>query len=260
MKIALVSFDIKWEDKEENLAICAMHIKDAIQENVDLIIFPEMTLTGFSNNVTKIAEDVSHSQSIEKFSMLAKEYKIAIIFGLSIEDDKKALNQSVFLDKDGDVIGRYSKIHPFSFANEEYYYNSGNKLSVIKFKNLRIGLTICYDLRFPEIYSGLAKDADLIVNIANWPQKRIDHWDTLLKARAIENQVFIIGVNRVGCDGNGLSYNESNVIYNANGEKVNNDTLNSLKIYEIDVGWTNDFRKGFNTVKDRKTEFYKGIL
>lgn len=260
MEIALVSLNQIWEDKEANIALCKEYIKKASNEKVDLIIFPEMTLTGFSNNIQNISEYEDNSQSIRKFQKLAKKYEIAIIFGVVINDGAKAKNCSYFVDNKGLIISSYSKIHPFTFAGEDKYYNAGNKLSIVDFKNHSIGLSICYDLRFPELYSSLSKSSDIIVNIANWPKKRVDHWSTLLKARAIENQIYVIGVNSSGTDGNALEYEESSTVYNANGEELKYKHLDDMKIFEIDKNWTDDFKKQFITVKDRKTSFYKEIL
>ena len=192
---------------------------------------------------------------------MAKKFQIAILFGVVINNGKKALNRAVLVDSDGTISGSYDKVHPFSFAGEDKYFNAGYKLGIIHFQGYKIGLSICYDLRFPELYSAMAKECDMIVNIANWPKKRVDHWSTLLKARAIENQIFIIGVNRIGQDGNGLEYEESSRIYNADGEALQPvKVYREMKIYSIDMYFTEVFKQKFNTTNDRKTEFYKEIL
>lgn len=260
MKIALVSFNQVWEDKEANLLLCKNYLKEAVNNDVDLIVFPEMTLTGFSTNIEKIAEDINSSNTIKNFQSLSKQYGIAIHFGVVVSDEDKALNKSCFIDNHGELISEYSKIHPFSFADEDKFYNHGNALSIVDFKGYKIGLSICYDLRFPELYSALAQESDIIINIANWPKKRVDHWNTLLKARAIENQTFIIGVNRTGIDGNGLEYEESSNIFNANGEQLNSEKINEMKIFKIDKNWTQLFKNNFSTFKDRNTELYKEII
>lgn len=260
MKIALVSLNQTWENKNKNLELCRKYIQKASSENSDLIIFPEMTLTGFSNNIKLISEDFDNSKTIKQFSNFAKEFNIAIIFGIVIKDNQKALNKCLFLDNFGNILSDYSKIHPFSFSGEDKFFNPGNKLSIVEFKKFKIGLTICYDLRFPELYSSLAKECDLIINIANWPSKRVDHWNTLLKARAIENQIFIAGVNRTGIDGNDLEYIESSNIFNANGEELEFEKYEDMKIYDININFTKEFKRKFNTVNDRKVQFYKEIL
>jgi len=260
MIIATVSLNQIWEDKKANILLCEEYIKEASSKNVDLIAFPEMTLTGFSTNISLIAEDENTSETVNKFQEFSKLYNIAILFGVVIKDNEKALNKSIFVDNRGSVLGKYPKIHPFSFSGEDKYFNAGKKIKIINFNDFKIGLTICYDLRFPELYSALSKKSDLIINIANWPKKRIEHWNTLLKARAIENQLFIVGINRIGIDKNNLEYEESTNIYNANGEIVEFEVLRDMKIYKIDKEFTEEFKNKFNTIDDRKIEFYKGII
>ena len=260
MKIAIVSLNQVWEDKKVNLILCEEYIKEASSKDVDLIVFPEMTLTGFSTNIDVTAEDKNSSESVVKFQTLAKAYSISILFGVVIRDNDKALNKSIFIDNNGKILGEYTKVHPFSFSGEDKYFNAGDKLTIVKYKNLNIGLSICYDLRFPELYSALGKESDIIMNIANWPKKRVDHWNTLLKSRAIENQCFVVGVNRIGKDGNGLEYKESSNIYNANGETVEFKSFKDMKIYNIDKKFTKKFKNNFKTTDDRKVALYKRII
>lgn len=260
MQIALVSLNQVWEDKKANLDLGKKYIQKASDKNVDLIVFPEMTLTGFSTNIGLTAEDFENSETIQSFSLLAKQFNIGIVFGIAIKDKNKALNKSIFVNNNGKVLGDYTKVHPFSFAGEDKFFNAGNKLSIINFKGVNFGLTICYDLRFPELYSALGKQTDVIINIANWPVKRVEHWETLLKSRAIENQIFVVGVNRIGIDGNGLEYIESSNVFNGNGERLEFDEYKDIKIYEIETNWTEEFKTKFNTTNDRKVDFYKEIL
>lgn len=260
MKIALVSLNQVWEDKKANLSLCQNNIEVASQQKVDLIVFPEMTLSGFTMNHTLIAEHEHTSETLKHFSMLAAQYHIAIVFGIAIKHGDKAYNKSIFINKSGEVLAEYSKIHPFTFAGEDDYFDAGEQLKIVKFDDFKIGLTICYDLRFPELYSALAKESDLVINIANWPSKRVEHWNVLLKARAIENQIFIAGVNRIGADKNGLAYSSSSNMINANGEMLEYVNIHDMQIYEIDKMWTKHFKETFNTTKDRKCDFYKEIL
>lgn len=261
MKIALISLNQFWEDKEKNLDLCLEFINKASKEKVDLIIFPEMTLTGFSTNIKAIAEDKKDSKTIKLFSEIAKNRNLAIIFGVVIKEENKASNNCYFIDNFGKIQADYKKIHPFSFAGENVFYVAGDELKSVLYKDHQIGFSICYDLRFPEIYTALSKNNDIIVNIANWPKRRVEHWDTLLRARAIENQVFVIGVNRIGVDGNNLEYQKSSKIYNSNGEELASLIRDGdMEIFDIDKNYTAEFRKKFNTIDDRKTEFYKNIL
>jgi len=155
---------------------------------------------------------------MRQFQRLAKEANIAIIFVVVLKENEKSKNNAIFLDKNGEIKEIYTKIHPF-FANEDEYFIAGKKIVKINFKDVKIWLSICYNLGFCNLYS-LIDDCNMIVNIANWPQKRIEHWNTLLKVRAIENQPYIIGVNRIGVDSNNLEYIESSRAFNANGDEL----------------------------------------
>jgi len=245
------------------MSICEEYIKYASLQKVELIIFPEMSLSGYVMESEDISEEQTSSASLFFFSSLAKYYHIAIIFGMVLKDKNSPLAQNcaIFMDNKGEIKAKYIKIHPFTLAHEEQFYQQGNTLSIIEYKNHRIALTICYDLRFAQLYSILEKSSDIIVNIASWPTKRVTHWESLLKARAIENQLYIIGVNRSGIDGNGLEYCESSHIFNANGEDlISLGKYKDLKIFIVEKEKTTSFKSSFNTTKDKKWELYKNFL
>ena len=261
MRIALVSLNQIWESKGDNFEQCRAFVQKAKEQGVELIIYPEMTLTAFSMNIDATAEDRATSETVELFKALAKKFEIAMVFGVVFQDGDKATNNSLMVDKSGNLKGSYSKIHPFTFSGEEKMFNGGTEICLIKLESMTVGLTICYDLRFPEIYSALGKQCNLIINIANWPAKRINHWNILLKARSIENQIYIIGVNRTGTDGNGLEYEKSSQIINPNGELVRPVIAeDELDIFEVDPKLIGKFRETFSTTQDRKPELYKSIL
>lgn len=261
MKVALVSLDQIWQDKVSNMQLCEVYIKEATKFGADLVIFPEMTLTGFSMDIEAIAESERTSKTVEKFTRMATKHQINLMFGVVIRADNRARNVLYFVDKKGDIKASYTKIHPFTYAGENKYFISGEKATVVRCNEDNLALTICYDLRFPELYAVLAESSDIMINIANWPARRIDHWQTLLKARAIENQVFMIGVNRTGIDGNGLEYVESSAIYNANGDKLEPyDTFKDMQLFDVDTNWTKMYRKRFNTVADRRIELYQELI
>ncbi len=261
MKIALVSLNQKWEDKKANLQRCAELTKKAKLVGAELIIFPEMTLTGFSMNTTSSEEDAENSPTIKAFSEMASLNQISVFAGVVLKSESKPSNVFITFSADGKEQTRYAKIHPFSFAKENEYFKSGSWLAKIAMSEFTFGLSICYDLRFPELYSALANDCDVLVNIANWPKRRVDHWRTLLKARAIENQVFVIGVNRVGIDANGLEYEHSSLIANSNGEFLQPFLSESeIDVYEISKQDLIDFRKSFSTRQDRRSEFYRELI
>lgn len=261
MRIALVSLNQAWENKVENFSNCRLSVQNAKVQGAELVIFPEMTLTGFSMNISDTAEDRSNSPSVALFQQLAREFRIAIIFGVVFQDGKKAINNAILVDSEGVITADYSKIHPFSFAGEDKLFNGGDQLCLAKLGEITVGITICYDLRFPEIYTALGRQCGLIVNIANWPTKRIEHWNTLLKARAIENQIFVIGVNRTGTDDKGLAYLKSTQALNPNGDQITaTHSDEQLDIVDIAPNFITQFRQLFSTTQDRKTALYKSLL
>ena len=174
---------------------------------------------------------------------------------------QKIQKPSVIIDNNGNLLTSYAKIHPFSFSGENEYYLGGDKICSCEIIDAIIGLTICYDLRFPEIFQALSQKCNLILNIANWPEKRIAHWNILLQARAIENQCFIVGTNRTGADGNNQKYVKSSTIFDPSGEKLYPiQTYHDLDIYDLSINKVLSVRSSFPMRQDRRTELYKLIL
>lgn len=261
LKVALISLDQKWEDKAYNMQRCAYLAYRAAECGADLVIYPEMTLTGFTLNTELSAENPDQSPSLLGFSALAKQNKIALVAGIVMSGADKAENTLIAFSGDGVEQARYVKIHPFAFAGEDRFFKPGNKLAEMKLQEFTLGFSICYDLRFPELYSALAKNCDVLINIANWPKRRVMHWRALLQARAIENQTLVIGVNRIGVDGNDLEYEHSSVVVNANGESMVPILKESeMDVYEISHQELLNFRQGFSTRQDRLPELYRTII
>lgn len=261
MKAALVSLDQKWEDKDFNLSRCTELTANSAKFGADIVIFPEMTLTGFTMNTEMSAEDPRTSPSIAAFSTMARQHKVALVAGVVLRHDAKAVNSLVAFRSDGTDMVRYDKMHPFSFAGENRVFAAGGSLATMQLGEWMLGFTICYDLRFPELYTGLARHSDVLLNIANWPKQRIAHWRTLLKARAIENQAYVIGVNRIGVDGHGLEYESSSTVVTPNGEDVKASQVHEeISIHELDRQAFLDFRRGFPTRQDRQPDLYRALI
>lgn len=261
MRIALASLNQKWEQKTKNFIACENLIKRAVEKKVDLIIFPEMTLTGFSMNISGLAENFHSSDTLNLFKSLAKKYSINIIFGAILRHRKKITNNAILVNARGEIKLKYKKIHLFSFAFENKFFSPGNLLPIFRLRTLRLALTICYDLRFPELFGSLAKKCNLIINIANWPKSRINHWYTLLTARAIENQLFVIGVNRTGTDGNSIKYVSSSRIICPDGSNLKYTfKYRELSVFDVDVNLCSNYRKSFTTIRDRKIKLYKSLF
>ncbi|OJV21650.1 MAG: hypothetical protein BGO30_02830 [Bacteroidetes bacterium 41-46] len=260
MNIALISLDQSWENKTANKEKISIIFENISSEKLDWIILPELTLTGFSMNTKDLAEDFENSETINFFLKLSIKYKFFISFGIILESVPLATNNLITIDQNGNIVASYAKIHPFSFAKEDEFYSGGVAISKSIIKETKVGFSICYDLRFPEIFQAMSLDVSIIVNIANWPAKRIDHWYTLLKARAIENQVFFIGVNRTGDDGNGVNYQKSSLIFNPNGEICKHRCISEeIDIYTINPEYVNEYQTSFPVKKDRQENLYKEL-
>lgn len=217
MITTLVQLNPEWENPQKSIEQIDKLIPQI--ENSDLIVFPEMTLTGFSMNSVELAEELDGVSTIF-FINLSRKLKTHIVAGVIEKDEDKIFNTAVHFNRDGLVAARYRKIHPFSMGNENKYYHSSKEPVITKIDNMTFGLSVCYDLRFPELYRQYAKQqVDGLINIANWPVARINHWQKLLAARAIENLSFMIGCNRSGKDPF-YKYNGSSEIYNPMGEQL----------------------------------------
>ncbi len=261
MKIGLSLMAQVWEDKPANLNICKKLAEKASKNGVKLLIFPEMTLTGFSSNITKISEEINTSKSLSDFADIASECRINIIAGLVLKTNNAFHNCAIAIDEKGKQLGCYAKIHPFSLSGENQNISKGDELVIFDLDGLRIGLTICYDLRFPILWSALSDKCDCIINIANWPANRVDHWYSLLKARAIENQVVVIGVNRIGIDVNQLKYLNSSIAYFPDGNEFmpvfSSDDIN---VVDIDISGLKKYQASFPVREDRRKDLYKKFL
>lgn len=202
MKAALIQTDIIWEDAEKNRNNFEEKI-NTIASDVDLIVLPEMFTTGFSMHPEAIAETME-GDSISWLKTLAKSKNTAITGSLVIKENNNFYNRLVFVFPSGE-IQYYDKRHLFSLAGEEKVYTPGIQKLIIEYKGWKICPLICYDLRFP-VFSRNTEEYDLLLYVASWPTPRINAWDALLKARAIENMCYTIGVNRIGEDGNKYPY------------------------------------------------------
>lgn len=263
MKIALVSLDQKWEDKKGNQEQCSLISKRISEQfpDIDLIIYPEMTLTGFSITNEAISEFENNSESIDFFKKLSTTTQVSHLFGLAVKTiDNQHYNRCCYVNGNGEMLAQYDKMHTFSFAGENELYSRGNKPEVVEVNGAKIGLTICFDLRFSPLYSHYRKRCNLMINIANWPDARRSHWLNLLQSRAIENQAFTVGVNRTGIDGNGLLYSDSSVIYDPLGGVVNPVFYDEeYAIYDIDLNDVESVRSKFPFIEDLRPELYSNF-
>lgn len=215
LKIAIIQSELVWQDAKANcdyFASCLAQLRD-----IDLVILPEMFNSGFSMQSAQIAEPMT-GPTIQWLQQQAQFYQIAIAGSLAISTELGVVNRLVFVRPDGS-IEHYDKKHLFRMAGEHQHYAAGSARTVVLFEGFRLNLQICYDLRFP-VFARNRDDYDVLIYVANWPEQRRRIWSTLLAARAMENQAFVLGCNRVGLDGNQFSYSGDSVVLNYLGEPM----------------------------------------
>lgn len=259
MKIALFQMNIKWEDKETNFVKLEGAMKNAVKQGAQVLFLPEMSFTGFSMNINTTAE--ADKYTIKRVKSLCEKYSLAVGFGWAEKCDDKAKNCYTIIDKNGNELATYVKIHPFSYAGEDNYFIKGDKIITFEMDNIMFSCAICYDTRFPELFQAISKNKAIkaIVIPANWPAKRAEHWKTLTRARAIENQTYIIAVNCVGEIG-GINYTGDSCVINPDGEiKAMANEGEELIVCELDYD-VEKLRSMFPVKNDRQVDLYKSIL
>ena len=245
MKIYCCQLAPIWEDKTSNFeALIELLSAQQIEEN-SLVVLPEMFATGFTMDFAKVAESTERSPTLEFISQLARQYRSAFLAGMVIQRGSVLTNDALLINAEGSLVGDYSKIHPFTPSGEGEAGGHGSWVKTFPLGKWTLAPFICYDLRFPELFRLATPSAELLVVLANWPSSRVEHWITLLRARAIENQAYVVGVNRVGSDPN-LQFPGRSLIIDPKGEiltegsdkvEVLSANLNLLTVQQ----WRDDF-------------------
>lgn len=217
LTITLIQTALTWEDVEANLDRLTSKLGN-IGRPTDLIVLPEMFSTGFSMNAPLLAEPMT-GKALTWLGHMAAAKNAVVTGSLMIQDNGRYYNRLIWAQPDG-TVAKYDKKHLFRYAGEEKVFTAGNQRISCMLKGWRIRPFICYDLRFPVWTRNLGKAYDLALFVANWPARRAMHWQTLLRARAIENQAYVIGVNRVGLDGKGLTYDGHSAVIAPTGEPL----------------------------------------
>jgi omega-amidase len=254
LRVTIFQVDQVWEDKAANYSLYNTLFEKMIDS--DLVLLPELFHTGFSMNSNQLAEEWGKSEGVNFLKFWANKRNTAIYTSLMIKDDGKNYNRGVFVFPNGDV-SYYDKRKLFTLSGEDQHYSPGQKEKIVSYLGWNINLQICYDLRFPELCRNhiiYGKPAyDLLLYVANWPEKRIEHWTTLLKARAIENQAYIIGANRIGLDGKDLFYSGGSSICDPNGNtmelKIEDEEIQSVTLSLENL---NQIRKKLPFLKDQE--------
>ena len=218
MIVACCQLDIAWEDKDANYAKVRALVQADPPPRGSLLLLPEMFATGFSMDVARIAEGATCAT--ESFlAALARDFGLFVLGGLvTAQGDGRGRNQAVAFDPEGRQLARYCKLHPFSFGSEDRHYAPGEDVVTFEWSGVKVAPFVCYDLRFPEVFrTAVRRGTQLYAVIANWPSAREAHWSALLRARAIENQAYVAGVNRCGSDPR-LAYSGRSLIFDPRGE------------------------------------------
>jgi predicted amidohydrolase len=251
MQLVAIQLDIAWEDRERNHTRVRELLAGADVRPGALVVLPEMFDTGFSMNTAYTDPGVT-STSESSCQALAAEHKVAVLAGLVARTKEGQLaNEAVVFSPSGTELARYRKIHPFTGGGEHKHYCAGTRHCVFEWGGFRIAPFICYDLRFPELFRPAARDgAELIVVVAIWPEKRSEHWVRLLQARAIENQAFVLGVNRTGTDPS-FAYDGRSCLFDPHGKEIfQADRAEQVITAEIDPAVAMQWRAEFPALRD----------
>jgi omega-amidase len=248
MKISLIQYGIVWENKIENLRNLETLISPLLNKT-DIVVLPEMFNSGFSMNPDRLFE-LPGGETFIWMQNIAEKGNFGICGSYIVFENNQFYNRFVFVSPEKQVW-QYDKRHLFGIAGENIFFTPGKERLIFMFRELRISPYICYDLRFP-VWSRNRNEFELIIYTANWPERRRGVWNTLLKARAIENQCFVAGVNRIGTDGNGITYCGESSIVSPFGEIIvtASPSLEGSVTGEISMSDLSQFRKKFPVLKD----------
>jgi len=255
LHIALFQLNLVWENPTDNRAIIDKWFQK-VSNSTDIVFLPEMFNTGFSMNVSELAEPMN-GETVQWMKKCCAEYKFALCGSLIIQEKGQYFNRLVFVEPSGQVHF-YNKRHLFTMGNEESHFQQGTERLIIHFKGWRICPLICYDVRFP-VWSRNNNEYDILVYVANWPHNRDEVWNTLLKSRAIENQSYVVGVNRVGVDGQMIHYIGNSQIINAKGNRItdSNEGEEGIVSAEISMAELVKFRTAFPVLNDADSFYLK---
>ena len=258
LKVALFQFDVKLGDPEANRQRVKALLERTKGKNPDIVILPEMWDTSYDiKNLREIAS-IENPKTLKFLMDIASHYNVNVVGGsIPFIDKGKIYNTSFVFNRMGKLLGVYRKIHLFGLMGEDRVFERGSDLCLFELEGVKCGLTICYDLRFPELFRSLAlKGAEVIFVPAQWPLARINHWKILLQARAIENQCYVIGVNRCGQEGD-LVFGGSSLVIDPWGDIIaGGSDIETVIFAEINVDKVKEVREMIPVFKDRAPEVY----
>ena len=250
MRIAALQHDIVWEDRDATLGQLVPQVRTAAATGARMVVLTEMFATGFSMR-THLTAEPADGPTATWMREQAAEHDIWLAGSIPIDGDDLPTNSLLLVGPDGSTH-RYDKIHPFSYAGEHERFTPGSGDVVVEVEGVRWGLTVCYDLRFADQYWRIGPDVDAFLVVANWPAARREHWTSLLQARAVENQAYVVGTNRIGTGGNDLDYAGDSRIFDPLGrELVGAANEPTMLLAEVDPARVAEIRERFPFIQDR---------
>lgn len=252
LRIALGEYDTGWENPAVSLDRAAVLVERAADGGAELVVLPEMCASGFSMAVDRVAEPVPGPSS-DRLAELARRFDVCLLAGLAVREAGVAVNAALLFGPDGQLRARYRKQRLFPLGGEDRAYVPGRDGVVAEVGPVRLSPFICYDLRFPELFRAVGPAVDLLVVMANWPTARQAHWEAMLPARAIENQCYLVAVNRVG-DGGGFSYQGGSAAFHPWGEPLLAAPTGPAGplVVEVDPAEVTRIRSSYPFVEDRR--------
>ncbi len=249
MRISLVQESITWADKAANIEKFGRHLK-SLAGLTDLVVLPEMFTTGFCTDQLDLAETIE-GETVMQLKLWAIQYQLAITGSFIATEQNKIYNRSFFVFPTGEVQTA-DKRHLFSLGGEDKLFTAGDKSLLVNYKGFKIRVIVCYDIRFPVWTRNVNNAYDLLICVANFPHRRIADWDILLKARALENQVYVCGVNRVGVDGADIHYSGHSIMLDAQAKELVTFSENEtdLQTAELSIEKLEHYRSKFSVWKD----------
>lgn len=247
LKIALIQSPLVWESPEQNRSNFALKINE-IEDDTHIVILPEMFTTGFTMTPGNI-DSAESQKAITWLKEMAQNREMALVGSVSYAENGQYTNRLFFVTPNGQVA-HYDKRHTFTLAGEDKVYRAGSQRLIVDYKGFKLCPMICYDLRFP-VWARNTEDYDALIYVANWPKPRIMAWDTLLKARAIENMAYVIAVNRVGTDPNGYEYPGHSAVFDALGNEMTYSEEDTVLYAILSRDHLETTRKQLNFLEDR---------
>lgn len=255
LRIALGEYDTGWHTPDASLAAADSLVRDAVGCGARVVVLPEMAPSGFTMEAEQAAS--LDSPAVKALQEMARRYETWLIAGVALRelaakrpDGSCVVNAALAIDPSGAIVAVHRKQRLFAFAGEHEVYTAGQQGTVVTIDGVRVGLFICYELRFPEVFAKVASQCDCMVVIANWPAARRPHWDVLLRARAIENQCAVLGVNRIG-EGGGIIYDGGSAAYDAWGDPLRSEAGCGVPVVLVDASEVATVRERYPFARDR---------